>query len=252
MHDLIIKDANKISDVVIAIIFSGIIWRLCYLALSYVLPKKSKEFHSRILAGIHGAITFTFGFTQCLNNDSPLCQAKCKTTPAQSLLLIFSIGYFIHDLIWCLQYDRKDRLMIAHHLYSALFMTINLVRDINGVAVNCGLGAMESTNPLLQARWFTRDAGLYPSLLFTCFEVGLFIVYITVRIILSSYHIWILLNCKDNELDFKISSLVIYIISWLFLFKMTNYVYYKYYKAKTVPTKFSATHKDHNEKMKPI
>nr|XP_006133691.1 transmembrane protein 136 isoform X2 [Pelodiscus sinensis] len=53
--------------------------------------------------------------------------------------------------------------MLAHHTVSILGIAVSLSLGESAAEVNAVLFGSEITNPLLQARWFLRETGLYHS-----------------------------------------------------------------------------------------
>lgn len=216
----------------IAVVTTTSAFRFSYIALRRLFKKRDPEYSSRLVAFFHGLVTAFFGINQCFYIDTPFYHPEWRTTYLQTLILVFSAGYFIHDLIWCLQYAREDKLMIVHHIYTVIFLIRILFKKVSGAQTTCGLGAMELTNPLLQARWFIRSEGLYPSLLFLTTETVFLMSYVFVRIILGTYVMSIIIKHPKNDTDFIISSIIIYVISWIFFINIIKYVVNKYFCGK--------------------
>lgn len=226
---IILKNSHTNFESIVAVLVTASIWRLCYTAFTGLLRKKSPEYCSRIIAFLHGLITAFLGINQCFYVDIPFYHPEWRTTYMQSFILALSAGYFIHDLVWCLQYDSKDKLIISHHIYCVIFLTRILYNGVSGAQTTCGLGAMEFTNPLLQARWFIRSEGLYPSVLFLSAETVFLIIYLIIRIVLGTYFMWIIISHPKNDYEFIMFSIIIYVISWMFFVNIVRYVLNKYF-----------------------
>lgn len=211
-----------------ALLITTSLWRIMYTIFRSLLPTKECEFSCRLVALLHGLTTAFLGINQCFYIDIPFYHPEWRTTYMQSFILALSAGYFIHDFIWCLQYDRNDKLMLAHHIYSVVFLVRILFKGISGAQTTCGLGAMELTNPFLQVRWFMRNEGLYPTLLFLTTETVFLIVYFILRMLLGTYFTWVIITHPKNDYEFVIFTLIIYLISWMFLLNIVQYVLQKY------------------------
>ncbi|KAJ8968898.1 hypothetical protein NQ317_008835 [Molorchus minor] len=166
-------------------------------------------------------------------NDSPFAHPEWRTTYTQSFLMVVSLGYFIHDLEWIISYQREDKLMMAHHIYSVLALFRMLFKGYSGGQATCALGSMEITNPFLQARWFIRSEGMYPSILHTSVETTFMIVFFLVRILFGTYLMIIILKQPENDWDFIFLTLAIYLMSWIFFINMIKYVFVKYFGIRT-------------------
>ncbi|KAF2900633.1 hypothetical protein ILUMI_05546 [Ignelater luminosus] len=211
-----------------AVILSFAFWSGSYLAIRMVFPKTSPEYSSRILALFHGFVMTFFGLNQCFSGKSPFDNPDEPTTTDQALIIVASLGYFVEDLIWCLYYQTETALMIAHHAYSCFALSRMLFRGAAGHAATCGLGALEVTNPLLQARWFTRTHGYHNTPLFTSIEVTFMIMFFFVRIILGSIYLLLVIIQPTNTWEFRILTFLIYTMSWMFMINICKYFNHKY------------------------
>lgn len=134
----------------------------------------------------------------------------------------------MQDLIWCLYYQTESKLMIAHHVYSIIALGRVLHNGTSGGQTACALGAMESTNPLLQARWFIRSAGMRNTPLFVSVELTFIICFFIVRILAGTFVSIMIVFQEKNYWEYRFLVILIYIMSWMFLFNMLEYVYHKY------------------------
>ncbi|XP_056643891.1 TLC domain-containing protein 5-like, partial [Diorhabda sublineata] len=226
LEDELIKNGHINFESPLMVIVNTLLWRFAYIIVVFLLPKKSPEYWSRIITFVHDLVAAFVGINQCFVTDSPFEHPEWRTNYVQSVLLSFSAGYFVHDLIWMIQYDH-DKLMMAHHTYSAIALMRMLFKGYSGAQATCSLGSMEITNPVLQMRWFIRAEGMYPSILFTSVETTFVIVFVTVRIILGSFILKTIMMQPKNDWDFIIMSIVIYILSWLFLINIFKYLLVK-------------------------
>ncbi|XP_018570373.1 transmembrane protein 136-like [Anoplophora glabripennis] len=215
-----------------AVVVSTAVWRFGYTIISLVLPRKSPEYCCRIITFIHGLLVAFIGINQCFLIDSPFDHPEWRTSYMQSFVLVASLGYFIHDLEWCFRYQREDKLMIAHHIYSVFALFRMLFKGYSGAQATCALGSMEITNPFLQMRWFIRSEGMYPSALFTSVEITFIIVFVAIRILLGTYYMYIIFKQPKNDWDFVALSFTIYVVSWMFMFNIVKYLFTKYFGLK--------------------
>ncbi|XP_023019269.1 TLC domain-containing protein 5 [Leptinotarsa decemlineata] len=231
-----IKNVTKNNHInyesITAVIVSSILWRLGYNAVRYFLPRKNPEYCCRIISFIHGLVIAFIGINQCFLIDNPFNHPEWRTSYIQSFLMVTSLGYFIHDLMWCLKHQRDDKLMIAHHIYSVCALFRMLFKGYSGAQATCALGSMEITNPFLQARWFIRSEGMYPSVLFSSVETTFMVVFVLVRIVLGTYYMVIIFKQPRNEWDFIFLSFTIYVMSWIFFISIAKYALKKYVSKK--------------------
>ncbi|RZC41807.1 TRAM LAG1 CLN8 domain containing protein [Asbolus verrucosus] len=211
-----------------AILLSAVIWSLTYQLATFLLPMKSREYCCRVISFWHGVVSAFVGINQCFLIDTPFDHPEWRTTSSQKFLMVCSLGYFIHDLIWCFLYQRESKLMIAHHVYSVFALQRMLYKNNSGAQATCALGSMEITNPMLQIRWFLRSEGYYPSTLFTSVELTFMLLFFLVRIVLGTYFLVVIAFQPKNDWDFRILSVTIYIMSWIFMLNISKYFVNKY------------------------
>lgn len=100
-----------------SILISATSWTIIYHFTLKIIPR-DKEYCCRITSFLHGFITAFIGLNHCFSIDVPFYHPEWRTTKSQKCLMVFSLGYFIHDLIWMILYQRDSKLMICHHSYS--------------------------------------------------------------------------------------------------------------------------------------
>ncbi|EFA01982.1 TLC domain-containing protein 5 [Tribolium castaneum] len=223
-----------------AITISTIIWAASYQLLRATLPSKNREYCCRVLSFLHGIITAFVGINQCFLIDTPFEHPEWRTTNSQRFLMVCSLGYFIHDLVWCFVYQRDSKLMLAHHLYSVCALRRMLYKNNSGAQATCALGSMEISNPMLQIRWFLRSEGYYPSNLYTSVEITFMIIFFLVRIVLGTYFLIVIAFQPKNDWDFRVLAVTIYAMSWMFMINITKYFVTKYglgYKGNDIQNK---------------
>lgn len=72
-----------------------------------------------------------------------------------------------------------------------VFLYIIKCLSITGSEAVGGLGSLELTNPLLQARWFLRTLGQMDTILYKVVEVTFFFLFLIVRL---GYGTWLLVS----------------------------------------------------------
>lgn len=209
-------------------VMSAITWAACYLMFKLILPKKSPEYNSRLIALVHGSVAAIIGLNQCFLNENPFEHPEWLTSGIQQWLMVFSLGYFVFDLIWCLYYQTETKLMIVHHIYSIFAIRSILCKGRSGAEATCSLGMMEVTNPILQTRWFLRSEGFHKTFLFYFVEVVFLFLFFLIRIVVGTYVVLLVLKEPSQDFNFKILSLFMYVISWLFLVNIVNYLRLKF------------------------
>lgn len=211
-----------------AVWISFMCWCLIYLLACIIFPEKEPEYRSRAVTVIHGVFSATQGTTQCFKDNWTFDEPDKPTTDFQAFLIVISLGYFMEDLLWCLYYQTESKLMVAHHIYSCIALLRILRSEKSGGQTTCCLGVLEITNPLLQARWFVRSHGMRDTALFIATEIIFMVLFILVRIVIGSFVCFLIVTTPENDWEYKFLSIIIYIISWMFMVNITKYFYMKY------------------------
>lgn len=211
-----------------AIYISFTCWCGLYIAVTLILPDKDPEYRSRVITLLHGVFSAIQGTTQCFDNKWSFSEPNNPTTYFQAFLIVFSLGYFLEDLVWCLYYQTESNLMVAHHIYSCIALLRILRGRKCGGQTTCTLGVLEITNPLLQARWLVRSHGMRDTILFTTIEILFVIMFFVVRIAIGSVITYLIISTSENDWEYKLLTAVIYIISWMFMINIVKYINMKY------------------------
>lgn len=213
-------------------VFGTLFWFLYYATVCYFLSQKSAEFCNRIVTFTHGLTTALMGINECFVGSNEYWEKD--QTDSQSWLLSYSLGYFLFDLTWCLYYQTETALMITHHCCSCVFLYRIISAGHPGSQSCCALGCLELSNPLLQARWFVRTFGYYQTPLYNSIEITFIFVFVVVRIVFGTFFMTGLILYPGNDLEFKLIALVMYILSWMFVFNIIRYVSSKYMRTQVI------------------
>lgn len=211
-----------------AIIVSASLWTIHYFIVRLLMKNKSAEFCNRIITLAHGSSVAIMGLNQCFIGEvSPIHHPDLPTTNPQKLIMVWSLGYFLFDLGWCIAYRSETALMICHHLCAIASLYTMLNKDTSGGQTTCSLGALEVTNPFLQARWFVRTYGYHKTPLFHSVEIVYVLTFLFIRIVMGSFYLFVVLT-HNNSWDYILMAAALYTISWLFVLKILQYMKGKY------------------------
>lgn len=210
------------------ILVSATFWVCYYFLMRHLLKDRSPEFCNRIITLVHGASVAILGVNQCFTGEvSPIYRPQNQSTTLQKFIIVWSLGYFLFDLGWCSYYQSETVLMITHHICSVVALWRMLMKDTSGGQASCCMGALEITNPLLQLRWFVRTFGYHKTPLFNTVEIVYLILFLFIRIVLGTFYIIIVIY-YGNSWDYILLTTALYIISWMFVFKIFDYMRMKY------------------------
>ncbi|XP_075765349.1 TLC domain-containing protein 5-like isoform X2 [Pelodiscus sinensis] len=141
-----------------------IAWLSLYTWFCHKYKHRTYEWSCRLVTLTHGVLaTCLSAYVGFIDGPWPLTHPGSPNTTLQVHVLCLSLGYFLFDLGWCVYFQAEGALMLAHHTVSILGIAVSLSLGESAAEVNAVLFGSEITNPLLQARWFLRETGLYHS-----------------------------------------------------------------------------------------
>ncbi|XP_063235980.1 TLC domain-containing protein 5-like isoform X2 [Bacillus rossius redtenbacheri] len=118
--------------------------------------------------------------------------------------------------------------MLAHHAVSLLALGRILAKGVSGTEAVAGIGQLECTNPLLQARWFLRSSGRKDSRWFVPVELGFMLSFFLMRIVGGAYLLRCTLAHPRPGLEAKLYAAAFYTLSWVFMVYILQYFLAKY------------------------
>lgn len=137
--------------------------------------------------------------------------------------MCLTLGYFLFDLGWCIFFGSEGDLMLSHHMLSVAGLVLVLLLGRSATEVNAVVFVSEVTNPLLQARWFLRDMGRYPSLMGDLVDFLFVALFVVLRIVGGA---WIMRAVMASPRTFwmlKIGVLAMYVVSLAFMLDIIRF-----------------------------
>ncbi|XP_039751559.1 TLC domain-containing protein 5-like isoform X2 [Pararge aegeria] len=220
--------SHELSTASLLKLCSFAFWGWSYIWVTNAAPKKSPEWHSRMVTLLHGSIATLVGVHQCGITSVDQCRLTMKISYGEYALMLWSWGYFAFDLLWCLVYMSNSLVILAHHLTALIAVNIYLSKAYAGCTFACTLALMEITNPFLQTRWLLRYEGYGQTLIFYLVEIIYFVMFLTIRAFFCTYLVFEMLNSDFLDMDEKIISVSLYIVSLILVYEILSYVTYKY------------------------
>nr|XP_020649953.1 transmembrane protein 136-like [Pogona vitticeps] len=204
---------------------SLLVWVSLYTGFWCRNKHRTPEWSCRLVTLVHGLIvTFLSGYIALIDGPWPLTHAGSPNTALQVFLMCLTLGYFIFDLGWCIYFSSEDELMLSHHMLSIWGMVIVLAHGESATEINAVLFVSEITNPLLQVRWFLRSMGHYYNVIGEVVD-GLFVtLFLGFRIIGGAWIVRAVLTSPKTILILKAGVMAMYLVSFLFLVDIFNFV----------------------------
>ncbi|XP_049835198.1 TLC domain-containing protein 5-like isoform X3 [Schistocerca gregaria] len=140
------------------VLATATVWTALYHGIRYQF-KLDPEWSCRLLTAFHATLVTVLAVLACFLGPWPFTDPGGPNTTLQCIVLVTSLGYFIFDFIWCLYHQTEGATMLIHHAVSIIAISRVLMKGVSGTEAVAGVGGLEITNPLLQARWFLRSSG---------------------------------------------------------------------------------------------
>ncbi|CAG4972239.1 unnamed protein product [Parnassius apollo] len=218
---------HELSTLSLLKLISFLFWSGLYLQWA-VDSEHSPEYSSRVVTLLHGLVASCVGLAQCgVKTFSPSCLTLTLTW-SQYALMTWSWGYFAFDLLWCLIYWTKNYTMMCHHFSALAAINLYISKQNGGCIFACTIALLEITNPLLQTRWFLRDAGHSNTILYYVVEFTYLIMFISLRGFLGTYLVYKIIKSETFGVYEKLITFALYFVSLIFIYEIFGYVLHKY------------------------
>ncbi|XP_015192810.1 TLC domain-containing protein 5 [Lepisosteus oculatus] len=203
-------------------------WIALYASLCHLDDRHGYEWNCRLVTLLHGVLivclTAYIGF---VDGPWPFTSPGSENTPLQAWAMCLSLGYFLFDMSWCLYFRTEGAVMLAHHTVSILGIMLALWLGESGLEVCAVLFGSEITNPLLQARWFLRQAGRYEGPAGDLVDLLFVVLFAGVRVGLGSWMLCCELASPRPRLAMKAGGVAMYALSWVFMANIARFAYRK-------------------------
>uniref|UniRef100_A0A8D2KSX5 TLC domain-containing protein n=2 Tax=Varanus komodoensis TaxID=61221 RepID=A0A8D2KSX5_VARKO len=213
-----------VVSVVLRVAFSLIGWFSLYTCSCYWFKNRTCEWSCRLVTLTHGVCaTCLSGYICFIDGPWPMSYPGSPNTTLQVHALCMSLGYFLFDLGWCVFFQAEGVLMLAHHTVSILGITVSLALGESAAEVNGVIFGSEITNPLLQARWFLREKGLYPSLTGDVVDFLFIVLFGGVRIGVGARLMYCVLTSPKPKWFIKTGGVIMYAVSCVFMVSICRF-----------------------------
>ncbi|XP_047001428.1 TLC domain-containing protein 5-like [Schistocerca americana] len=209
------------------VLATATVWTALYHGIRYQF-KLDPEWSCRLLTAFHATLVTVLAVLACFLGPWPFTDPGGPNTTLQCVVLVTSLGYFIFDFIWCLYHQTEGATMLIHHAVSIIAISRVLMKGVSGTEAVAGVGGLEITNPLLQARWFLRSSGYKGTVVFYLTEITFMLTFFAMRIILGSYLFFAVVSHPQPDFESKVYCTAFYVLSWVFMIYILQYFRMKY------------------------
>ncbi|KAL8173646.1 UNVERIFIED_CONTAM: hypothetical protein K2H54_013280 [Gekko kuhli] len=199
-------------------------WFFLYAWSCHRFKDRTYEWSCRLVTLTHGVLaTCLSGYIGFIDGPWPMSYPGSPNTTLQIHAMCMSLGYFLFDLGWCVYFQAEGALMLAHHTVSIAGITWSLFMGESGAEVNAVLFGSEITNPLLQARWFLREKGLYHSFAGDVVDFFFIVLFTGVRIGVGAWLMYCVVMSPTPKWFIKIGGVIMYAVSWVFMVSICRF-----------------------------
>lgn len=212
---------------------SFMFWSALYMLLQIVNGRRcSKEWNCRLVTMLHGLVAANISLVSVLIiGPWPFDYIARPNTIFHSAIMINSLGYFMFDFTWCMIMKTEGVLMLVHHSLSIYGFFHVLYHGYHGCEMVAVLGGSESTNPLLQFRWFVKELGYYKGWLEYAIDSCFVVIFASFRIICGTTFLVHYATDPNVTTFAKLGGFSFYLVSLLFMTDLLNFAYNKYCSA---------------------
>ncbi|XP_014258649.1 transmembrane protein 136-like [Cimex lectularius] len=201
----------------VSLTFSTFFWKSLYILLKYY-NKYPQDVVLHICSLLHtmlcvGAICF-FG-----DIHRNVLQTSILNTWTQNSILIFSIGFFIHDFVYWEYEDHRDIVMLLHHVASVISLLYPLITGTHAAVCFVFMWTYESSNVYLHFRYLMKRYGFNKKneRLFNLNEMCFVIAFVTQRFFIGAHFTYLLLVDQKVSNEFiKVMAIILNILSLAF------------------------------------
>ena len=224
---------GQCKDVSLAVIGSCLFWFTFYNTILILCRHLDADWTIRIVAGLHGTISAFLCFLSAfIIGPWPFSYIGYPPTEFHCNIIIFSCGYFIFDMLWCLYMNTEGLVMLLHHAFSLYGFIHVFIFNVYGCEVIAILGSSEFTNPILQFRWFMKQVGFYRGSWARFIDFSFVFFFISARIVAGL--VLLVWYCLSPRMSFiaKIGGWNMYAVSVVFSAHLMIFIHRKYIKKK--------------------
>ncbi|XP_038066062.1 TLC domain-containing protein 5-like [Patiria miniata] len=220
------------STISLLVISSCVFWSSLYGLFCYLCPQRSYEWNCRAVTLVHAVtivvMSYIFGIYY---NPWPFTHPGGKSSIHEVYTMVVCVGYFIFDFVWCVWFrDQESSVMLVHHLITIVGILAALAWEHSGTEVGATIFGAELSNPLLQMRWFMRQAGWKGSFLYEVNDFLFLLTFTVCRIGLGSYFLYCELLHPLPRMFFKVGAVALYLVSWVLMVNILVFTSRKYTK----------------------
>nr|GLL48833.1 transmembrane protein 136-like [Ipomoea trifida] len=205
---------------------SSVSWATLFVVTTKVLPKRSFDFRSRIVATFHAFLAITLASLSVQDWSCPLCPLATKPSPQQNQALAITTGYMIYDLMCCVYHHQQKTEDLVHHLVTILGLGAGLAYQRCGSEMVGALWVSEISGPFLHLRELLKELGYRDTALNLAVDICFAVIFSLSRMIGGTYLTYLTVS-NENPILIKAMSVGLLSVSAFWFYKIVRMVIYK-------------------------
>ncbi|XP_078174734.1 TRAM, LAG1 and CLN8 (TLC) lipid-sensing domain containing protein [Carex rostrata] len=223
-------------------IISGVVfWTTAFLMVRNLLPKRSFDFCTRIVATMHATCAVCLASFSVQDWTCPVCPLASRSSPLQMRALAVTLSYMIYDLIATISGDNFTVDNAVHHLVSIVGIGAGLAYQKCGTEMVATLWITEMSTPLLHTREFLKELGIRDTDLNLLVDIMFAVIFSLARMGVGPYLTFVTLRA-DNPFLIKATAFGLQAVSTFWFYKILRMVKYKLRRRSATPTPLPTPH----------
>jgi hypothetical protein len=185
-------------------VFWALLFTLGSLIVEQPIPRRSLwDLRNRLVSAVHGLFCIWFSTSELLNG----LKLGAENSEFQEIVLCWTLGYFLYDLICMIIFGIYDTGIILHH---ALVITADLsciLSGKGGTEAMMGYFVSEFTNPLLHLKEMLKLLNQKDTQFFFVAEISFFFAYFFSRFLIGIPAIYLIVTSHEVILFERVAGL---------------------------------------------
>ena len=201
-------------------LFTTLFWTTLRLVVGKLIKGKTdrdKDIKIRIVSIFHGLFGAIYPALSILRSDYNQCGSSSAN---DRFIMAMSIGYFFYDTVACYDANMMDTNLVIHHGSIIIGQYVAFVSKFGIKVAVMGLMLGDCSHPAMQIRGLLRQYHLKHTQLYNMIDIVYLLQYIVSRGIFGLFNIYHGLFCDNVPLLIRLTCLLIYAQSYMFIYRM--------------------------------
>lgn len=193
-----------INTALCATLFWGLLFTFISLTVTQPIPSKSLwDLRNRLVSFIHGLFCIWFATSELLTYP----KLGASNSEFQEIVLCWTLGYFIYDLLCMIAFGIYDTGIILHHALVIIADSSCILSGAGGTEAMMGYFVSEFTNPLLHLKEILRLLNQKNTQFYFVTEISFFFAYFFSRYLIGIPAIYLIVSSNEVILFERVAGL---------------------------------------------